>query len=90
MVRGRATAPATLGECEIGSVVRTEHGLMRVTGWLGDRSLVRFVDAATLADMSEPFFARVDLDVLEVLRDQDYYRMHSRRGGGEVDPLKGK
>lgn len=31
---------------------------------------------------------KVDLAVLEVLRDQSYYRAHARAGGAEVDPMK--
>ena len=86
----RVDPPTVLADCEVGAIVRTRDGVVWVTAMLNGRPLVRFVDADTMTSLSEPFFTRGDLEVLEVLRDQTFYRMHPRAGGREVDPLKGK
>ena len=82
--------PRVIGEAEVGSIVRTDEGLLRVMGFLREWPFVRRVDPATLETTSEAFTVAGDLEVLQVLRDQTYYRTHPRAGGGEVDPLKGK
>lgn len=83
----RKRGPQTVGDLEIGDIVRTAIGLVVLTMRIGERVLVRSV-SDDLRDASDPFEVNADLLVLQHVRGQAYYRARGA-GGSEFDPVKG-
>lgn len=86
-----------LGAVEIGSIVRTRDTFLWIVGRLGQRPLVRRAEFVMLdgetpiwRTVGEPYVARSDIEVLEVVRDQTYHRIHGPPDGGESDPVRRK
>jgi hypothetical protein len=89
-VKGRPT-PQTIADCEAGSIVRIEAGVIRVA-WFNSNGTpcVRLLDPSTLVEVGEPFAIRPELAVVKVLRDQSFYAALRGAGGRETDPLTGR
>jgi hypothetical protein len=91
----RPESPRRISEAESGSIVRTVAGVLRIA-WCHESKhggsrlpSVRLLDPDTLHAVTDPVAMVADLEIVEVLRDQTYYRTHPRAGGQEeTDPLK--
>jgi hypothetical protein len=72
--RERRTTPKTIAECEVGMIVRTAAGLLKVTMLLAGKPWGCPVDPETLEERCVPVRKLPDLAVEEVVREFDPVR----------------